>query len=218
MVQTLYQWFSGLIFLLGIFIFEHHLILLFLPMVHLIWLLLLFLHCSHQTFRMFGDIHSTTQRSPDYEHDNEMSYLDSFEHSLSSSGKVCFSESFCDFFISILFFYNISSIVLFNIWWFLPFFSLRRTCHPGGRDILMMHCLSFSEKRLLLITIFLESERFFSYSFVTFFFAFFCFVCYTFFFTFCLFSRLLNRSRVTSPIFAKNMMCRWRAKGRRKMQ
>ena len=42
---------------------------------------------------------------------------------------------------------------------FYLFFSLRRTCHPGGRDILMMHCLSFSEERLLLITIFLESEK-----------------------------------------------------------
>ena len=56
---------------------------------------------------------------------------------------------------------------------FYLFFSLRRTCHPGGRDILMMHCLSFSEKRLLLITIFLESEKIFRL-FICTFFSFFC--------------------------------------------
>ena len=50
---------------------------------------------------MFGDIDSIPQRSPDYECDNEMSYIDSFEHSLSSNGKVRFSESFCVCFISL---------------------------------------------------------------------------------------------------------------------
>ena len=186
MVQTLYQCFSGLIFLLGIFIFEHHLILFFLPMVHLIWLLLLFLHCSHQTFRMFGDIHSTTQRSPDYERDNEMSYIDSFEHSLSSSGKVCFSQSFCDFFISILFFYNISSIVLFNIWWFLPFFFFKENVPPGRKRHLDDALFEFFRKEVVTDNYFSGIWKIFSLSlfFCNFFFSFVCFVCYIFFFTF----------------------------------
>ena len=57
---------------------------------------------------MFGGIDSIPQRSPDYERDNEMSYIDSFEHNLSSSGKVRFSESFCVCFISLFLFSLIS--------------------------------------------------------------------------------------------------------------
>ena len=142
-------------------------------MVHPICLLCYFLYCSHQSFRMFGDLHSIPQRSPDYERDNEMSYIDSFEHSLSSSGKVRFSESFCVCFISLFCFSLIFLHCVVQYLMVSTFFFLRRMCHPGGRDILMMHCLSFFEKRLLLITIFLESEKIFCLFICTFFF-FFC--------------------------------------------
>ena len=67
--------------------FDHH----FISFLYHLFLIIIFVifHCSNRTFKM-AVADSMPQWPPDYECDNEMSYIDSFEQSLSSSGEVCF--------------------------------------------------------------------------------------------------------------------------------